>query len=341
MGTRGWIGSATTLLGSLLCTLLLFFSLLRALPGDPAELGVDGPAFAGSQSDRQAELLRLRRQLGLVTEDGHQVGIPGAFASWCGRMLRGDFGRSFQDGRPVRERILQALPATLLLNVLALVLVYGVGVGLGLRAALWPRAPSTAGIEGALHVSHAAPIYWLATLAVLWCGSAGLDLLPIGGLVSEGHERFTLFELLGDLAAHLVLPVLVLAAVQVATVARHLQQSAIEALRSPHVVAARAKGLPERVLVLRHVLRNALLPVVVLLGTLLPALVSGSVVVEQVFSIDGMGRLMLQAIGGRDHPLLMGVAVVSCTLTLVSMALAEGLLARLDPRRGLAPGSER
>jgi peptide/nickel transport system permease protein len=254
------------------------------------------------------------------------------FSSWLGKVVRADLGTSFRDGTPVLRGIADRIGPTLLLNVLALAIVYAAGIAAGVAGAVLRGSALDRTLSTLLFAAYAAPLYWVATLLVFAFGASGLDLLPVTGLRSEDHERLTALESIADLAAHLVLPVLALAFVQVASLASYARAGVLETLRLDHVRTARAKGLPWGEVLRRHVLRNALIPVATLIGTLLPALVAGSVVVERVFSIDGMGTHLLSAVARRDYPVVMGVVLLTAVLTMVSLWISDLLLAVLDPR---------
>jgi peptide/nickel transport system permease protein len=334
-GARG-LGRVLARLPALLVILFLVFAALRLAPGDPA-LG-DGPsdAPAGDARFRREEVTRTRILFGLADENGRDLPLPVQFGAWLSKVLRADLGTSFRDGTSVLRGIAERLPPTVLINALALLIVYAAGIAAGVVGAVTKGSTMDRTLSTLLFAAYAAPLYWVATLFVLAFGASGLDLLPVAGLHSEGHERFTALERLFDLAGHLVLPVLSLALVQVASLSRYARAGVLETLPLEYVRTARAKGLLESQVLRKHILRNALVPLATLTGTLLPAMVAGSVVVETVFSIEGMGMHLLTAVERRDYPVVMGVVLLTAVLTIVSLWLSDWFLARLDPRAEVA-----
>jgi peptide/nickel transport system permease protein len=172
-------------------------------------------------------------------------------------------------------------------------------------------------------------------MLVLLAGALSGLTWPLVGLHAEGHERFTLFEYLADTARHLLLPVVCLTYGGLAYLSRHVRSGMLEVLRQDYVRTARAKGLPERQVIWRHALRNALIPVITLLGSLLPALLGGSVIVESIFSIPGLGLLSFEAIGGRDYPVVMAITLLVAVLTMLGILLSDLLTCWVDPRVAL------
>lgn len=241
-----------------------------------------------------------------------------AYASWLGRSLQLDFGRSAIDSRPVREKFFQALPATALLGMLALLLVYGLGIPLGVWGAVNANRWVARFVFGALLALYAMPSFWVAVL-LLWvfASSHGLGLLPLQGW---------------DTPAHWVLPVVCLSYASLARLSRHVRGAMRDALAQTYVRAAVARGVPWRRVVYRHALKHALVPALVLLGTIVPQLLGGSVIIERVFGIAGIGSLALDAVLGRDYPVVMAVTTFGALLTLLVVLAVDLAHAFLDPR---------
>jgi peptide/nickel transport system permease protein len=287
---------------------LVTFLLIHLAPGDPAAAQLDGGSLSRSA------LLEFRRTMGL------DLPLHRQYANWIGRLVHLDFGRSLHDGRPVLAKIAEALPHTALLAGLALLLIVLVAVPLGIHGATHPDSRAERAGQGALFAMHALPSFFVALLLIeLLCGGSrfGVDLFPMQGLGGP---------------LHLVLPVFCLAYGSWATVARQVRGSLSEALAQDHIRTARAMGLSERRVVLVHGLRNALLPAVTVLGVLVPNLLGGSVIVESIFGIPGIGLLGFQAVTGRDYNTLMGVATVVALVTLLANLAADLLCAAIDPR---------
>lgn len=297
---------------------MLTFFLLHLAPGDPVELML-GPTATPEQ------LAAQRRSLGI------DQALPVQFASWLGRFARGDWGTSIAKGRPVRSVLGAAWPATARLVALSLLLSYLLGIVVGaIQAARSGSRADT--ILSLLSVTlFAMPGYWLGLMLVLaftyWArwlpafGAAGLD----ADYLSGGAW-------IADRLRHLALPLATLTLIGVGGAARFVRGAMIETLNQAFIVTARAKGLTPVRIVGRHALRNALTPVVTLLGLSLPALFSGAVFVEAVFAWPGVGRVLVEAVQGRDYPVVMAATAVSAALVVAGNILADLLAAWLDPR---------
>lgn len=246
------------------------------------------------------------------------AGMWSAYASWLARSVQLDFGRSSVDARPVREKFFQALPATALLGVLALLLVYGLGVPLGVWGAVKAHTWAARFVFGSLLALYAMPSFWCAVL-LLWvfASSHGLGLLPLQGW---------------DTPAHWVLPVICLSYASLARLSRHVRGAMRDALVQPYVRAAVARGVPWRHVVYRHALKHALVPALVLLGAIVPQLLGGSVIIERVFGISGIGSLALDAVLGRDYPVVMAVTTFGALLTSLVVLAVDLAHAFVDPR---------
>ncbi|MCB9557626.1 MAG: ABC transporter permease [Deltaproteobacteria bacterium] len=256
------------------------------------------------------------------------------FGKWIARLIRWDFGFSLRDGRPVTEKIGQALPVTLLLAGLALIVAFGLGVPLGLVAAQREGRWADRLLSGGSLLLYALPTFWVAMLLVQLFGGLGLlDWLPISGLVSDDLAATASFwQRFLDRLLHLILPVFCMSYALLAAVLRYQRQAVLEVRSALYVRAARARGLSERRVVWGHLLRNALLPTITLFGLYLPYLVGGSVVVERIFNIPGMGLLTFESMLARDYPVLMGLILISAVVVVVGMLIADLLYALADPR---------
>ncbi|MEO7966783.1 MAG: ABC transporter permease [Gemmatimonadaceae bacterium] len=304
----------------------LTFLLAHLAPGDAADLLVPPSAAP-------AEVARIRHDLGL------DAPLAAQYARWIGGVLRGDLGESFSTQEPVTRVLGRALPVSLALGAISLTLTFVVGVALG----LWQAArQGTWKDRAATFVSmtvYAAPSYWLALAVVAlftysasqW-GFPDWLRLPAFGIRSPAQVAAGVTSL-GDVLRHAILPVSVLSAIGAAGIARYARASALDLLGHEWVRTARAKGVPERGVLGRHVLGNALPPLVVLLALSLPGVVAGSVFVEGIFAWPGMGRALLGAIASRDHPVVLGATVLYATMVIVANALADVALTLVDPRR--------
>ncbi len=316
------------LAGALVLVWLVFtltFVLLHAAPGDAADLLI--PAGA-----TPAAAARLRASLGLDQPLALQ------YAQWVVRAASGNLGESMAFARPVGAVLADALPASLALGFASLLLTYAVGVAVGFAQAA-RRGTADTLITLATTAVYATPTFWLslATIAVATLGASALGLpamwrLPAFGLRSPGVDLVG-WASLADLARHAALPVLVLAAVGAAGVARYARGSAIVLLGEPWMRTARAKGGSPSVVRWRHLLANALPPLVTLFALALPGVVAGSVFVESVFGWPGMGRALVQAISARDVPVVLGATLAYAKVVILSNLAADTALSALDPRR--------
>ena len=300
----------------------LMFFLIRLAPGDPALLLV-GPTASQEQLAAQRKALGLDRPL------------PEQYVTWLGRFVRGDWGTSIATGRPVRSMISAAWPATVKLVGLSLLLSYLLGIVVGaIQAARNGRLDTILSIVTV--TLFAVPGYWLGLMLVMiftyWARA-----LPAFGAAGFDADFLTGWERLADQLRHLALPLATLTLIGIGGTARFVRGAMLDVQGAPHVAIAYAKGLSPAQVTLRHVLRNALIPVLTLLGLSLPALFSGAVFIEAIFAWPGVGRIMVEAVGARDYPVIMAATAVSATLVVAGNLLAEALVAWADPRLRTAP----
>jgi peptide/nickel transport system permease protein len=303
--------------GVVLGVVTLMFALLRLAPGDPALLLV-GPTATAEQLAAQRHALGLDRPL------------PEQYAAWLGRFARGDWGTSIATGRPVRTMLAQAWPATVRLVGLSLVLSYLVGVGVGVVQAARNGRLDTA-LSVATVTLFALPGYWLGLMLVM-VFTYRLRWLPAFGAAGFDADFLSPADRLADRLRHFTLPLATLTLVGVGGTARFVRGAMLDVAGAPFVTVARAKGLSERRVTLRHVLRNALIPVLTLLGLSLPSLFSGAVFIEAIFAWPGVGRVLVEAVQARDYPVVMAATAVSATLVVLGNLLAEVLVSLADPR---------
>jgi len=251
---------------------------------------------------------------------------------WLSRIVRLDFGRSFQpDARPVLAKIGERLPITLFLNILQLLIIFTLAIPIGVASATRQYSLFDKITTIFVFIGFATPDFWLALLLMILFG-VNLDWLPISGLRSLNYEYMTFWRQQWDFVSHLFLPVAVAAFGGLAGLSRYMRQSMLEVIRQDYVQTARAKGLAEPVVIGKHALRNALLPVVTILGLSLPGLIGGSIIIESIFAIPGMGQLMVQSVFARDYPVIMGNLVIVASLTLLANLFADLAYGVVDPR---------
>ncbi len=300
---------------------LISFSVIHLAPGTPTDMQTTLNPKASLEAQK-----RLRELYGLDKPLMVQYG------DWLKRLVHLDFGRSFSpDRRPVWDKIKERIGITLSLNLMSLIIILGVSIPIGVIAAY--RAHSWFDQATTLFVffGFAMPTFWLALLLIMFFG-VYLDWLPISGLTSLNYRQFSFWQKVQDLGAHVTLPVLVAAFGGLAGMSRYMRGNMLEVIRQDYITTARAKGLPERVVIFKHALRNALLPVITILGLSVPGLIGGSVIFESIFAIPGMGQLFYGAVMARDYPLVMGELVIGAVLTLVGNMLADVGYALVDPR---------
>lgn len=295
---------------------ILSFALIRLAPGDPVSLLTFGASDLSA-----ADLAAIRRSYGLDQP------IPVQYLSWLGHMLSGDLGQSFLYKRPVLEMIVLTLPNTLLLAGLAVLTAVTVGVPLGLLAARFRGSALDQLVRIFGVAGHAIPGFWFGLLFILVL-SVQFRLFPVGGMLTVGKDPMDL----PDRAWHLVGPVLALSLAGIANYTRYMRTETLEVLGQDFIRTAAAKGLSGATVMTRHALRNALLPLITALGGLLATLVSGAVVIEQVFAWPGMGRMTFEAARSKDYPIVMAVVVLSSILLLVSYILRDVAYGLADPR---------
>jgi peptide/nickel transport system permease protein len=295
----------------------MMFFLIRLAPGDPALLLV-GPTASQEQLSAQRKALGLDRPL------------AEQYAAWLNQFVRGDWGTSIATGRSVRGMIGQAWPATVRLVGLSLVLSYLLGIAVGaVQAARGGRLDTTLSV---LTVTlFALPGYWLGLMLVM-VFTYWLRVLPAFGAAGFDADFLSGWDRIVDLLRHLALPLVTLTLIGIGGTARYVRGAMLDVKSAPHVTIARAKGLSPTQVTIRHVLRNALIPVLTLLGLSLPALFSGAVFIEAIFAWPGVGRIMVEAVGARDYPVIMAATAVSAILVVLGNLLAEALAAWADPR---------
>ncbi len=309
------------LLPLLLGITLITFTVIHLAPGEPVEMQTSMSPKITAET-RQ----RLREYYGLDKPLYVQYGL------WLGRLATLDFGRSFApDNRPVLDKIKERIPVTLSLNLMAMIVEFGLALPIGILAAVRRNTLLDKGLTLFVFLGFAIPTFWLALLLMYFFG-VKLEWLPVSGLHSLGSERLSFVPWLLDMARHLILPVGVASFGSLAGLSRYTRSTMLEVIGQDYITTARAKGLPERVVILKHALRNALLPVITLLGFSLPGLIGGSVIFETIFAIPGMGQLFFMGVMARDYPLVMGILVIGAGLTLVGNLLADLCYALADPR---------
>jgi peptide/nickel transport system permease protein len=298
------------------------FVVIHLAPGEPAE----------TTGDRTGEGIDVQTQKMLRELYDLDKPLLVQYGRWLARVARLDFGRSFTpDSRPVMQKIRERLPVTLLLNVVEMLIIVALAVPIGVLSATRQHSAFDKITTIFVFVGFATPDFWLALLLMILFG-AQLGWLPISGLRSMNSEYLSFWRQQWDFVSHLVLPVTVATFGGLAGFSRYMRQSMLEVVRQDYIQSARAKGLAEHVVIGKHALRNAMLPIVTILALSVPGLIGSSVIVESIFGIPGMGQLMWQAVFERDYPVIMGNLVIVASLTLMANLVADIAYALVDPR---------
>jgi len=315
----------------LLGVVTVVFLALRLIPGDPA-IALAGEKASAEQIEQMREALGLNRPL------------PVQYVEFIGRLASGDLGRSIRTGGDIRQELIENFAPTIELSIAALLIALAVGLPAGILAALRRRTPIEYGTMIGSLVGISMPVFWIGLMLIYWLG-ARAAWFPLSGTASAGLDIparthfYTIdglltgdFAVFGDVLWHLVLPAITLSTITMAIVSRMARSSMLEVLGSDYLVTARAKGLSARTVVLRHALKNALIPVVTVIGLQLGALLSGAVLTETVFGRVGVGRYVLNAITARDYPVVQATVIVVALFVVVISLVVDLVYAILDPR---------
>jgi len=310
-------------LGQLLITLLgitvLTFGIMHLAPGEPSVVQNEMNPRVSAQAQEQ-----LRKLYGLDQPLWKQ------YADWMGRFVTFDFGTSFTDGRSVTKTIAEKIPITLAINLLSLLLIVSAALPIGIYAAVHHHSWFDKATTVFVFLGFAMPTFWLALLLMLLFGVT-LGWLPISGYQTLGVPMSFGARLI-DWGRHLLLPVFVSAFGGLAGFSRYVRSSMLEITLQDYIRTAKAKGLNERTIVYKHAFRNALIPIVTLLGLSVPGLIGGSVIFETIYAIPGMGQLFYQAVTARDYPVVMGITVIGAVLTLLGNFAADLSYALVNPK---------
>jgi len=307
---------------------VMTFAIIRLAPGDPAamRLGSGSSGMIGNQQLASEIIEKTRQQFGLDRPIHEQYWL------WLTKIVTLDFGRSYRDNRPVMDRIWERLPVTLQLNIISIFLVYLIAIPLGIYSSTHQYSLGDKVSTTVLFILYSMPSFWVATVLILFLGGGDYwHLFPITGISSLDAEQLPFYDWLLDRIWHLALPVFCLTYGGLAYVSRQMRSGMLETIRQDYIRTARAKGLSENAVIYKHALRNSLIPIVTLLGFLLPAMLGGSVIIESIFTIPGMGQLGFDAILSRDYPVVMAISIIAAFLTLVGLLLSDICYAIVNP----------
>jgi peptide/nickel transport system permease protein len=343
---------------------VISFGISRMAPGDPAELkaGIGGEgAMRGNQQLNEQMINQIRAQWGLdkpiwfwtifneakdstgklkplgerLTFKWNGLGKnDNQYSLWVANLINLDFGKSFQDNRDVLEKILERVPITALLSIISIFLAYIIAIPLGIYSATHQNTRLDKISTVSVFILYSLPSFWLATMAIIFLGGGDFAAwFPNNGLhsMSISPDDPWMTRTL-DYIWHLILPIAAYTYGSFAYLARQMRGSMLEVIRQDYIRTARAKGLSNKVVVYKHALRNSLIPIVTILASILPALISGSVIIETIFTIPGVGQLEFQALVARDYPVIMASFTLSAVMTLVGLLVADILYSVVDPR---------
>ena len=315
-----------TLLGITFIT----FVIIQLAPGNPAMLKLQmgkGQAELGNKAFSEQIIKQTKELYGLDKP------LPVQYILWVKRIFTLDFGFSYKDHRNVWDKISERLPITIQLNIISIFLVYLIAIPCGIYSSTHEGSFADKILTLGFFFLYSLPSFWVAMLLIMLLGGGDFwDIFPVYGISSIGSETMSLLPWLLDRMWHLALPVVCLTYGGLAYLSRLTRAGMLEVIREDYVRTARAKGLSERVVIFKHAFRNALLPLITLLAFLLPAMFGGSVIIETIFSVPGMGQLGFEAVLSRDYPVIMAITAISALLTLIGLLISDILYAALDPR---------
>ncbi len=299
---------------------LITFTVIHLAPGGPVEVETEMSLKASAQAREN-----LKKLYGLDKP------LHVQYFDWLKRFVKLDFGISFVDGKKVFNKIKERIPVTLTINLLSLILIMAIAIPIGVLSATKQYSIFDKLTTVFVFLGFSTPTFWLALILMIIFG-VSLGLLPISGIQSIDVSGMGFIDRLADWIKHLILPVGLSAFGGIAGLSRYSRSSMLEVIRQDYIRTARAKGLKESDVIIRHALRNALMPVVTILGLSVPGLIGGSVIFETIFAIPGMGQLFYASAMSRDYPTIMGILVIGAVLTLIGNLIADVSYALVDPR---------
>jgi peptide/nickel transport system permease protein len=298
------------------------FFIVHMAPGDPMDVYME-QRYRGEVDPQVIELVRKKY--------GLDQPLHTQYIKWIGNILKGDLGESFRYHRPVTALLAERIPYTLQLAVLALLIDALLGIALGILSAVKQYSAVDKTVTLGSLIVYSIPGFWLALMLVL-VFAVNLGWFPTSQTRSLDYELLSWGGKLLDRLWHLVLPVFVLGVASAAGTARYMRNQLLEVLSEEYILAARARGLKERTVILKHALRNALIPIITIYGLSLPFLLGGAVLIEKVFAWPGMGLLAVDAIGARDYPIILATSMIAAVLVVLGNLLADLTYALVDPR---------
>lgn len=306
---------------------IITFCIIQLAPGNPIQqkLGINESVRAESITK---DIIEQTKKLYGLDKPIHE-----RYVIWLKQIVTLDFGNSYKDHRPVIDKIAERLPVTLALNFISIFLIYVISIPLGVYSAVNQQTTPERLLTFFLFILYSTPSFWMAMILIFFLGGGDFwDVFPVYGIFSQGYENYSFVGKLLDFLWHITLPVFCLTYAGLASLSRFQKGSLLEVLREDYIRTARSKGLNEKRVLFKHALRNSLIPIITIMGTILPALIGGSVIIETIFSIPGIGRLGFESILSRDYPLIMAIATISAFLTLIGILISDIAYVLTDPR---------
>lgn len=312
-----------TLLG---ITIITFF-IIQLAPGNPVERKLQLDEGVKSEAITKEIVEETKRLYGLDKPIYVRYGI------WLKQIVTLDFGRSYKDHRPVIDKIAERIPITLTLNIISILLIYMISIPVGVYSAVRHGSPPEMASTFILFILYSIPSFWMAMILIFFLGGGEYwNIFPVYGILSPGAENYPFYEKAANFLWHIVLPVFCLTYGSLAYLSRFQKGSLLEVLKEDFVRTATAKGLPRSKVILKHALRNALIPIITIVAGILPAMIGGSVIIETIFSIPGIGQLGFESVLARDYPMIMAIATISAFLTLIGILISDLVYVLVDPR---------
>ncbi len=301
-------------------TLVSFF-IINLAPGEPTDLQVEmNPRITPEIVEKLRKHYDLDKPVHI------------RYIKWFKNVVSLDFGNSLTpDSRKVMDKIKERIPVTIAINLISMLIIVLVSIPLGMYISIRKGSLKERILTFFSFFFYSIPAFWLAIILIMIFG-VFLGVLPISGIKSLNYSSLGTWGKLADLSKHLILPVLVASVGSIAAFSRYVSSNFDDVIKQEYILLARAKGLPEKVVLKRHALKNAIIPVITILGLSVPGLISGSVIFESIFAIPGMGQLLYQSVMARDYPTIMGMLVITSFLTLIGNLLADIGYAIVDPR---------
>jgi len=307
-------------------TIITFF-IIQLAPGNPVERKLQLEEGIKSQAITKEIVEETKKLYGLDKP------IYVRYWIWLKQIATLDFGRSYKDHRPVIDKIAERIPITLTLNIISIVLIYLIAIPIGVYSAVRHGSAGERASTFLLFILYSIPSFWMAMILIFFLGGGEYwNVFPVYGILSPGAESYPFYEKAANFLWHIVLPVFCLTYGSLAYLSRFQKGSLLEVLREDYVRTAAAKGLPKSKVIFKHALRNALIPIITILAGILPAMIGGSVIIETIFSIPGIGQLGFESVLARDYPMIMAIATISAFLTLIGILITDLVYVLIDPR---------